>query len=147
MTAPAHNPPTPGLDLSQRVRLMRDGLIHYSSVLVSGLVGLVLVPILLAGLGEEPYGLLIAAVALASLLATLDTGLGWSLTRAVASDPGGTCGEETTQLVQTVGRLYVVIGCTGALLVAVLGLPLSAALHLSDASRQVAPFVFAFGRT
>ncbi len=122
---------------------MRDGLIHYSSVLVSGLAGLVLVPILLAGLGEEPYGLLIAAVALASLLATLDTGLGWSLTRAVASDPGGTCGEETTQFVQTVGRLYVVIGCTGALLVAVLGLPLSAALHLSDASRQVAPFVFA----
>ena len=56
---PASGKPASGytVDLSERVRLMRDSLINNAVLFVSAPVGIILVPIMLRGLGTEGYGL------------------------------------------------------------------------------------------
>ena len=130
------------LDLSERVRLMRDGLINNSAFLVSGLVGILLVPIMLQGLGAELYGLWIAAQAVAAIVALVEPGLGWSVAREVSATGGDEIPLETARFVTTAGGAYLVVGIVGAALIGTLGLPMSGSLHLSAAVRNVAPSVF-----
>ena len=47
-------------NVSERVRLMRDGIINYSGTFVVEAIGILLVPIRLTGLGREIYGLWMA---------------------------------------------------------------------------------------
>jgi hypothetical protein len=43
----------PALGVEEGLRLMRDGVINYMGIFVSSLVGIVLVPIMVGGLGVE----------------------------------------------------------------------------------------------
>ena len=130
------------LDLSERVRLMRDGLINNSAFLVSGLVGILLVPIMLQGLGASSYGFWIAALAVARMAGVLDLGLGWSVVRETAATGRSRTGEETALFVTSVGNVYVVLGIVGAMLIGIIGLPLSRSLDHSSAVGKIAPIVF-----
>jgi O-antigen/teichoic acid export membrane protein/2-polyprenyl-3-methyl-5-hydroxy-6-metoxy-1,4-benzoquinol methylase len=130
-----------GLDVQEKTRLIRDGVVNYSSFLVSGAVGLVLVPIMLDGLGKEVYGLWVAAMAVVGLASIVDFGLGPSVTQVIAAAPGKASGTEV-QFVSSAGTVFLVIGFFGGLAVAALGLPLSEALHLSNPVRVLAPLVF-----
>ena len=130
------------LDVDARVRLMRDGVINNAGLVVSGVVSLILVPFLLKGLGAEAYGLWIAALVLAGLMGVLDVGLGTSVIREVAATLSTEIRDETTRFVAATGNAYLVIGLVGALLIMILGVPLSAGMHLSAKTRQLAFAVF-----
>jgi len=137
---PVPRPPETGLDVQEKIRLIRDGVINYSGLLVSGVVGLVLVPIMLKGLGQEVYGLWVAAMALVGLAGILDFGLGASVTQAVAAGDKGR--DTVSRFVTSAGTGFLVIGVAGGVVVAALGLPLSGALRLSEPARALAPTVF-----
>jgi O-antigen/teichoic acid export membrane protein len=126
------------LDVDARVRLMRDGVINNAGLVVSGVVSLILVPFLLKGLGAEAYGLWIAALVLSGLMGVLDVGLGTSVIREVAATLSIETRDETTRLVAAAGNAYLLIGLVGASLVMVLGVPLSASMHLSARTHQLA---------
>lgn len=131
------------LGSDERVRLMRDGMLNNVSLLISGLIGIVLVPIMLKGLGVESYGLWIAALSLAGTVGLFDFGLGMSVTREVAASLNRGQGNETAPFVKAAGTVFFLVGAVGGMLIATLGLPLSSGLHLSAANRQIAPAVFA----
>lgn len=122
---------------------MRDGLINTAEPLVSRAVGLLLVPFLLKGLGAEAYGLWLAAAAVAALAATVDFGLEWSVTREVAAASSAPAREEAARFVAAAGGAFLLLGAAGAAATAVLGVPLSAGLHLGAQNAKIAPAVFA----
>ena len=122
--------PAASLDASERLRLMRDGIINNASVLISGIIGILLVPLMLKGLGAESYGLWVVATTMAAMLAVLDFGLYWSVTREVSSDLPGETQEDTRRFVETAGNAYALIGLAGALFLGTLGFPMSDILHL-----------------
>jgi O-antigen/teichoic acid export membrane protein len=130
------------LDASERVRLMRDGLVNNSGAVVSVVVGIVLVPIMLHGLGTESYSLWIAALAVLGMPAGLDFGLGATVVREVAAR-GREASMESAALLQAAGSAYLVYGILGGLVITALGLPLSRGLHLSPSLQQAAPRVLA----
>ncbi len=136
---PAETPPL--VDVHERLRLMRDGVINYLGFLLSGLVGLFMVPVLLFYLGAESYGLWLAALSLPSLAGILDLGLGVSVTRAIAAAGNNRRGEAAS-FVSSAGNALLVIGLAGGALVAALGIPMSRALHLSAETQALAPSVF-----
>lgn len=104
------------LDAHERLRLIRDSLINKSSYLVSGLVGIILVPLLLRGLGAELYGLWIAALAVASVMQVVDFGLGLSVAREVAAASSGLGREAAARFVAAAGNAYLFLGLFGGLL-------------------------------
>jgi O-antigen/teichoic acid export membrane protein len=130
------------LNANERVRLMRDGLVNNSASVVSAIVGIVLVPIMLKGLGIESYSLWIAALALLGIPAGFDLGLGATVVREVAAR-GRESSEELSAFVQAAGNAYLIYGVLGGCVIAALGLPLSNGLHLSPVVRPAAPIVFA----
>ena len=132
-----------GLDRNERIRLMRDGILNNTSIFISGLIGIVLVPIMLKGLGSEAYGVWIAALSITSAAGLFDFGLGASLTREVAAAQREGIGDETTRFLKAAGTANLAIGILGALLIATLGMPLSSGLHLSPVAGKIAPEVFA----
>ncbi len=132
------------LSAGERLRLMRDGLVNNSASAVSAIVGIILVPIMLNGLGTESYSLWIAALALLGMPAGFDFGLGATVVREVAAR-GHESGEDPAAFVQAAGNAYLLYGMLGGLVIAALGLPLSRGLHLSPSVQQVAPVVFALG--
>jgi FkbM family methyltransferase len=138
---PLQPPSDSPLPLQERVRIIRDGIINYSGLLFSGLIGLVLVPILLHGLGSEQYGLWIAAMAVTGLAGSFDLGMGPTITQAIASETGAPQ-PEVSRYVTSAGASFLALGVVGGLIIALLGLPLSGALSLSPAARQLAPAVF-----
>ncbi len=131
-----------GLGVDERIRLMHDGVINNSSLLVSGVVGIFLVPIMLRGLGVESYGLWIAALSVVGVVGLFDFGLGLSVTREVAASLNNASRSESARFVQAARNAFFLIGVAGGILIATLGLPLSRGLHLSAASREMAPMVF-----
>src|SRR5271157_743 len=131
------------LGSDERVRLMRDGMLNNASLLISGLIAIVLVPIMLKGLGVESYGLWIAAFSLAGTVGLFDFGLGMSVTREVAASLNRGEGRETAPFVKAAGTIFLLVGAAGGILIATLGLPLSSGLHLTATNRQIAPAVFA----
>ena len=134
-------PPVASLDGQGRVRLMRESLVNYLPLLVSGLVGIVLVPLMLQGLGADAYGLWIATLAVGGVVGLMNPGLGWSVTREVAA-ARGQASEDTVRLVSSVASLTLLLSLAGGTLIAVVGLGLAGALQLSPETRQVAPAVF-----
>src|SRR5690348_10098786 len=129
------------VDLGERVRLMRDTLINNSNLLISAPVGIILVPILLAGLGVEDYGLWMAALALGSLV-NIDFGILASVTRAVAGEGGSVSAVEMPLFVGAAWNTYVVLGFAVATLIGTLGLALTHGLHLSPEALRIAPLIF-----
>jgi len=131
-----------GLFPDERLRLMADGVINCAGLLFSGLVGIILVPIMLRGLGSEIYGLWVAALAVSGIAGLFDFGLGWSVAREIAGAESGEAGEGTVQFVAATGNAYLLLGLVGAVFVAGLGLPFSKALGLSAVSQKAATAVF-----
>ncbi|MCU1285367.1 MAG: polysaccharide biosynthesis protein [Acidobacteriales bacterium] len=121
-------------------RLVRDALTNYSATVVAGLTGLLMVPILLHQLGAEQYGLWVGVLLMAGMV-PLDFGLGWSLTREISSDIGSSR-PETMRFVQQAGNLFFRLGLLGALIIALVGLPLSTRLRMSESSRPLAAWIF-----
>ncbi len=128
--------------VSERVRLMRDGMFTNSGAIVSALVGLLLVPFMLRGLGPESYGLWLAALTLANIIAVVDFGLGWSVTREVAAAWGDESRTQSARFVRAAGNFYAILGLVGAVLLGTLGAPLSQGLHLVGESKSIALSVF-----
>ncbi len=141
-SAPAGDDRAPALGIDERVRLMRDGLINYSSLLVSGICGIVLVPMLLRGLGAELYGLWIFSLAVAGVIGSVDLGLSASVTREVSGAATPEMRAAAARFIQTVGNAYAVLGLAGFALVSAVGLPISQGLHLSAESWKSARVVF-----
>jgi O-antigen/teichoic acid export membrane protein len=143
--APSSAQPAPqagGLDTKERVRLMRDGVVNYAGFVANGLAGIILVPVMLRCLGTESYGLWLAALATYGMLSSFDFGLHWSVTREISAALNAGPSENTTGFVLAAGNLYLLLGITGAVLIATLGLPISAGLHLSVQSKKIAPELF-----
>lgn len=121
---------TGGLDLSERRKLMRDGLINNAGLIVSGLVGIVIVPLMLKWLGAQSYGIWIVATAITTLLATADFGLYPSVVREVSSGFQSGARQEAYLFLEGAGNIYLLLGLAGALLLGTLGPLLSTRLQL-----------------
>jgi len=135
-----HERPDPQ-ETAERVRLMRDGLLNYLPTVISGLVSLVLVPILLTHLNLETYGLWIAAVAVAGTVRMVDFGLAPNITRQVAIASGNGA-RDAYPFVRAAAGAFTAIGVLGAVLVSLIGFPMRDALGLSGDTRAAAPAVF-----
>jgi O-antigen/teichoic acid export membrane protein len=129
---------------TERLRLMWDGVVNYSGFVCSGIAGIILVPVMLRYLGEESYGLWLAAMAVWGTFSSFDFGLYWSITREVSSAVATNVSAETDRFVSAAGNLYLLFGLAGGAAIAFLGLPFSRGLHLSGNNRSMAPEVFAF---
>ena len=134
---------TSTLALAERVRMMRDGLINYSSLLITGVSSIILIPIFVRHLGAEFYGIWLAAFAISGIVAAFDFGLAWSVTREIAANLHGTHADEMSIFVQAAGQAYIALGLVGGALIAVGGAKLSPGLHLSAQGSAVAPLMFA----
>lgn len=130
----------PKPDAEARLRVMRDGLLNYLGFLASGVIGLLLVPILLLGMGAEPYGLWIAALSVTRLVASLNFGLYWTVAQEVAAAQGDR--DQAARFVSAAGNAYLVLGIVGALLIGILGIPFSSGLRLSPETSKSAAAVF-----
>src|SRR5512133_1448842 len=114
---PAATAPIP---VAERIRLIRDGLINYSGVVVAGIVGIAVVPTMLDRLGAQSYGLWVAVLASVAIVAEVDFGLGTIVTREVAaSSPSERRG--TAELVAAAGVGYLALAVVGGVLVASVG--------------------------
>ncbi len=131
------------LHLTERVRLMRDGIIHYSGIVVSGLAAIFVVPVMVKGLGAESYGLWVAALSLSGVVSFVDFGLNSSISREVSGGLHGAERADTIRFVRAAGTAYLLIGLAGGSLIFALGWILRGDLHLSPLDAQLAPWVFA----
>lgn len=129
------------VDLQERLRLMRDGLINNSILLISVPVGIILVPIMVRGLGSEGYGLWIAASALGSLV-WIDFGILASTTRVVAGDRLAESPDVMPRFVGAAWRAFLAMGFIGAVVIGAFGMALTHGLHLSAQTIGIAPMIF-----
>jgi O-antigen/teichoic acid export membrane protein len=133
-----------GSAVAARVRLMRDGLLNYAGFLVSGLVGIVMVPVMMHALGNELYGVWIAMLSMIALGSIVDLGLGWTITREVAAGTGERS-SESAHLVRAARDGFILVGAGGALVVGLLGVAAARTEHFSPATAQVLAEVFCLG--
>jgi O-antigen/teichoic acid export membrane protein/SAM-dependent methyltransferase len=129
--------------VDERVRLMGDGILNNTSRILIGVIGIVLVPVLLKGLGADSYGIWIAALSVTGTVAFIDFGLGMSVTREAATSLSAEGTTKAAPFIKAAWTLCLLIGVIGGIVIATLGLLLSRGLHLSAASRPVAAAVFA----
>jgi O-antigen/teichoic acid export membrane protein len=107
-----------------RLLLLRQSLLNIGGPALTGIIGLILVPVMLRGLGAEVYGLWLMIVAVAgSAAAVADLGVSWSVIREVASSGGIEDGGEAARLVCTAANFYFALAMAGAALIVALGLP------------------------
>jgi O-antigen/teichoic acid export membrane protein len=131
--------------MSSRARLLRDGLLNAAATLAGAVVGLMLVPVMLAHLPGTDYGTWIALLALVRLAAVVDLGLGWTVTReiAAASDDDA---NPIIRLCRAAAALYVVLALAGGAIVLALALGLAHGFGADPAVAIAAVLIFAFGR-
>lgn len=121
---------------AESVRLMRHGLINVIGPLLSGVAGVVVIPVMLHGLGPDLYGLWIVCFSVVAWCAAVaDMGLSWTVIREVGGAGARKASIETTaRLVATAANCYLAIALAGALIISVLSLPI---VHLLTASKAV----------
>ena len=107
--------------LDLRANLFRLGLLNNVGALVALLTGVLMVPIMLAGLGSESYGAWIMVIAANGLVISLDFGLGHIVTREIARANSGAAGD-SSPVALAAGGAQVVIGICGAVALAAIGL-------------------------
>ncbi|WP_204101480.1 lipopolysaccharide biosynthesis protein [Occallatibacter savannae] len=127
---------------SERVRLFRDSTWNIASLAVSGLVGLVLVPIMFRGLGTERYGLWLAASSMVDIAGGLGFGLGLLIVREVASSAGGSEANGCERLVSTSRLLYAALGLVVLIAISAIAKPASHRLHLSHETQVLVGPIF-----
>ena len=101
------------------------------------MVGLLLVPVVLRGLGEPDYGVWLAAIAVAGAISAIDLGLGLSVMRQVA-----TGSEEGERFVAAAGSLYLLLGVAGAIVITAAGAVTAPSPDLSPDATRTATWVF-----
>jgi O-antigen/teichoic acid export membrane protein len=133
----------PRFTISERVRIMRDALVNNVAPLTGALVGLVLVPLMLHGLGSETYGLWLAALALAGLIQEFDFGLGWSIARSVAAaEAAGSLADEV-RFVRASVSACAILGVAGGAAICAAGSVVAGSMALSNELLATAPTIFA----
>jgi O-antigen/teichoic acid export membrane protein len=123
-------------------RLVWQAIANCGGLVVSGLVGLVLVPAMLHDFGGVSYGLWIAMESLAAILARVDLGLNWAVTREIAVETEVGYSEHTRWFVYSSGTMSVLLGLAGFVCMASIGGPIGAVL---GASRVTSSLLFAIG--
>ena len=107
---------TDGLSVNANGRqLRRNVLSSYGAFLLQLLLGLVLAPALLRGLGQGGFGTLTVVTALASYVGIAELGLGTATVRAVAAATAGNNDDELNVLASTSLLLYLAVAGTGSL--------------------------------
>jgi O-antigen/teichoic acid export membrane protein len=119
-----------------------QAIANCTGMIATAVVGLVMVPVMFHHLGGASYGLWIAMESVAALLARVDLGLSWALTREIAAETESGYTDQTRSFVYASGTVALLIGLTGAACMAALGGPLGAALGVS---RSTASLLFAIG--
>jgi O-antigen/teichoic acid export membrane protein len=136
--------PTAPIPVAERTRLIRDGVVNYSGLLVAGIVGIAVVPTMLDRLGAESYGLWVAVLAAVALIGEIDFGIGTIVTRELAAAPQS--GDlRIARLVMTAGVAYLALGLIGGVLVGSVGAAIDGNTKLVGQSQTSLPFVFAMG--
>jgi O-antigen/teichoic acid export membrane protein/SAM-dependent methyltransferase len=135
---------TAPIPVAERIRLIRDGLINYSGVLVAGIIGIAVVPTMLDRLGAQSYGLWVAVLASVAVIAEVDFGLSTIVTREVAAAPRSEHAG-TGRLLATVAVSYLVLAVVGGVLVGSIGTAVDGELKLSSHLEGSVTFVFAMG--
>ena len=131
------------LEVGERITLMRDGLINYAGFVVSGFVGIALVPLFLRRLGAEAYGMWAVAVTVAGWGAViLDFGLSWSISREIAARDSSN-DDEAIRYVAAGANVYLLTGIFGAMGIAVLGIPIVSSMSLSVSNHRTGLIAFA----
>jgi O-antigen/teichoic acid export membrane protein/2-polyprenyl-3-methyl-5-hydroxy-6-metoxy-1,4-benzoquinol methylase len=127
---------------ANRVRLLREGAINSFGFVVTRIIGILLVPFMLRGLGAELYGLWIVTLSVTLLISSIDLGLGWSITRVVSAAHDTETRNEAARFVSTAGNAFVIFGTVEAIFIGTLGFAFSGNLHLSSESQELAPAIF-----
>ena len=139
-TEPGDPVATAPMPVAERIRLIRDGLINYSGVLVAGVVGIAVVPTMLDRLGAESYGLWVGVLASVAIVAEIDLGLGTIVTREVAAAPASAT---TARLLASAGAAFLILAIGGGLLVGSVGAAIGGGV--SSNLQGSVPFAFAMG--
>ncbi len=135
---------TGALRPAERLRLMHQSLFNILGPVLSGLVGVILVPVMLRGLGAEPYGLWVMVVTIVgSCAAVADFGVSWSVIREVAAFAGDAdSGPTTERFVCAAANFYLLLAIAEAAAIAALGLPVGRFMLASSHHVQNLPEVF-----
>lgn len=102
-----------------RARLLLDGLINYGGFFVTALIGFVMIPLMVRYLPAADYGLWLIAIAIAAVMALIDLGTAWNLTREFASRP--LASPDLQQYSRAAGMLYLAGAIVGVGVFAGLG--------------------------
>lgn len=100
--------------------LSRNALINLVGQGLPMLVALLAIPLLIAELGTERFGVLTLAWVMIGYLSLFDLGLGLALTKVVAEKLGAGREEDTPELVWTTLLLMVLLGVLGTAIVSVI---------------------------
>jgi O-antigen/teichoic acid export membrane protein/predicted TPR repeat methyltransferase len=123
-----------------RGRWIGLGLLNNLSAVVSLVTGLVMVPVMLAGLGGTEYGYWIVIVSLAGLVMSADLGLGLIVTREVGrTELGGA----SSRLARAAGGALLLFGAAGAMVMIALGVAASRTEMLSAGHMGLGGTIFA----
>jgi len=131
--------------MSDRYRLVSQGVFNYGGQIASILSSLVLVPFMLARLGAEAYGFWIVALATPAFVAGLDSALSLAVTResALHHDASRINDESTSSFLSACCGVYLVLGVLSGLFIVATGVKVAPHLHLSPTLQGAAPTVFA----
>lgn len=125
----------------ERAQLIWHGVTNCSGFIISALAGMVLVPIMIGRLSRSSYGLWIAMESAAAMLARVDLGLTWAVTREVAARAHSP-NPELVPFLSAAAKVYLLIGLAGWLGLAALGGPIGRALGVGP---HLAAVLFAVG--
>lgn len=125
----------------ERAQLIWHGVTNCSGFIISALAGMVLVPIMIGRLSRSSYGLWIAMESAAAMLARVDLGLTWAVTREVAAQAHSP-NPELVPFLSAAAKVYLLIGLAGWLGLAALGGPIGRALGVGP---HLAAVLFAVG--
>jgi hypothetical protein len=99
---------------AERIRLMRHGLINMIGPVISGVVGIILVPLMFKSLSAELYGLWVIVITLVDRCGAFgDLGVSWSVMREIA----GSSSESAEPLVKAAANLYLLLAIAGAVII------------------------------
>ena len=132
----------PAVQWNERVRLFRDSIWNIASLAVSGIVGVVLVPVMYRGLGTERYGVWLAASSIVDIASGLGFGLGLSIVREVARSVRSSNTKDCEQFIASSRIIYLVLGAAVLIALALVSGLFAAGLHLNQNTRSVVRPVF-----
>jgi O-antigen/teichoic acid export membrane protein len=129
-TVSTESPQGHDISVAERAHLIADCVLNYSGVLASGILGVVTVPIMLARLGVDSYGFLVAFIAMGALATCLETGLSTTVTREVASDTN------SSDFVAMMATAYLIFGLAASTFAGGLAYLVVPAMHLPETTRS-----------